>query len=143
LDAEGYLPVGVHLCTLQELEDRFGRFQTTNRRPELFARLQTYLKEAGDAGVVKAVVIDGSFVTATETPNDVDLVVVLADEHDLGTPLRPSQYNSLSPRRIRRRFAFDALVARDNSPEYWESVLFYQQVRGQPDLRKGVLRIDL
>jgi hypothetical protein len=143
LDESGFLPAGVHACTVEEIGARFGRFQGTSQRPELFARLQTYLREAGDARVAKAAVVDGSFITAEERPNDVDLITILTDDYDFRAQLRPFQYNILSTRRVRMRFGFDVLVARDNSPEYAEYVAFFQQVRGRPGLQKGLLRVEL
>ncbi len=46
LDSEGFLPVGVHDCTLDEIGARFGTFQRSDRRPQLFARLQAFVAEA-------------------------------------------------------------------------------------------------
>jgi hypothetical protein len=142
-DDNGLLPVGVHVCTLQEVEDRFGRFRSTGQRAELMSRLRTYLNDAAGAGLVEAVVIDGSFVTATDTPNDIDLVVVLPADYVSGADFRPFQYNILSKRRVRRRLGFDILVACDGSVEYEVYVSFFQQVREQPNLKKGILRIEL
>ena len=54
---------------------------------------------------------------------------------------------------ITRKLAFDRdnqtslitslALARDNSAEYAEYIAFFQQVRGRPDLSKGLLRIEL
>jgi Family of unknown function (DUF6932) len=142
-DENGLLPTGVHTCTLEEVEERFGRFRTTDRRADLLARLRSYVREAIDAKLVKAVIIDGSFVTAAATPNDIDIVIVPSDEHESGVAVRPFEYNVLSTRRVRRRFGFDALIAHDNTEEYEECIAFYQQVRGERGVRKGLLRLEL
>lgn len=129
----GLLPPGIHSCTLSELKERFGRFSTSSQRQELFAKLEQYVQEARSAKIVSALLVDGSFVTSTEIPNDVDLVAVLAEDHDFTQELRPYQSNVLSNRWARRQFGFDLLVARTNSSEYTEYVAFFAQVRGWPD----------
>ena len=142
-DENGLLPPGVHACKLQEIERRFGRFRSTDQRTGLFRRLRRYLEEAKGTGLIKAVVINGSFVTDIDFPNDIDMFIVVADDYDFRADVRPFQFNMLSNRRVRRRFGFDVLVARDNSTEYAEYIAFYQQVRGRPELTKGILRVEL
>ena len=77
MDETGFLPEGVHEATLEEVRQRFGRFQRTDRRPALFATLSIFLAEVRASGFVEAVILDGSFVTAKDEPSDVDLILVL------------------------------------------------------------------
>jgi len=88
-------------------------------------------------------IIDGSFVTAKPDPNDIDLILVLAPLHDLRADLLPAQYNLVSRKSVRRRYGFDIIAVRENTPEYDEALAFFQQVRGQRALRKGLLRLAL
>jgi hypothetical protein len=74
LDPNGVLPAGVHDCTLEEIKSRFGSFQGSDRRPQLFSRLETFLTEARGVEIVQSVLVDGSFVTAKADPNDIDLL---------------------------------------------------------------------
>lgn len=141
LDGDGFLPVGVHECSLDELQSRFGRFQRSDCRLKLYAKLAAYLRDIRSAGLALWVVVDGSFVTGKDEPGDIDLVLVLPKEHDFRADLRPFEYNVLSRRMVRKRYAFDVLVARENSPEFTEYVAFFQQVRGGTDRRKGVLKV--
>jgi hypothetical protein len=92
---------------------------------------------------VDAVLVDGSFVTAEPTPNDIDLVLVVSANHDFSVDMLPSEYNVLSKRRVNQRFGFDIVLARANTDEVTETVDFFRQVRSQPHLRKGLLRIRL
>ena len=140
-DQHGLLPVGVHDCTLEELEARLGCFQTTDRRPVLFAKLKAFVSEARASGIVRWLVVDGSFVTASALPNDIDLVLVVAAEHDFAADLNPTAYNVVSKRRVHRQYGFDLLVARDGSVEHRRWVEFFQQERLAPHLRKGILRL--
>ena len=139
----GWLPDGIRECTLEEATGRLGAFQGSDRRPNLWAKFAEFLREVKECGLVEAVLLDGSFVTAKPDPNDIDLILVVSAEHDFSADLRPIEYNVLSQRRVRRRFGFDLLVARTGSEEYRRYVGFFQQVRLEPGRRKGILRVRL
>jgi hypothetical protein len=113
LDPDGLLPVGVHDCTLAEIKQCFGAFQRSDRRPQLFGKLESFLGEARNSGLIVSVIVDGSFVTAKSEPNDVDLILILAASHEFAGELNPVAYNVLSKQRVRRRYGFDLLVARE------------------------------
>lgn len=88
---EGYLPAGVHPAGLDEIETRFG-CRTEIRRAQMQS-LRWLLDLAVRAGI-KRVLIDGSFVTDTPEPNDVDCVLLselsltaeAEEEFDAGFP---------------------------------------------------------
>src|SRR5437867_12297138 len=115
---DGLLPVGIHECTIDELKVRFGGFQGSDQRPRLFARLEGFLAEVRAAGLVRSILVDGSFVTAKPEPNDIDLILIVAADHDFSADLSPPAYNVLSRQRVYRRYGFDLLVAREASVEY-------------------------
>jgi hypothetical protein len=100
LDENGFLPVGVHDCTLVEIEARFGIFQDSDQRPRLFEKLQAVIAEAQAARFARFLLIDGSFVTVKAAPNDIDLVLVLPLTHDVRADLPPAQYNLVSKKRV-------------------------------------------
>ncbi|MBZ0119757.1 MAG: hypothetical protein IT378_14350 [Sandaracinaceae bacterium] len=141
LDADGLLPQGLHDCTLDELDARFGRFGGSDMRPRLAAALRAYLEELKDAEVADHVVVDGSFVTAKDEPGDVDLIVALRPDLDLTQDLRPFEYNVVSKRRVKKRYPFDLLLAPDRSEAYEKHLAFFFQVKGRPELRKGLLKV--
>jgi len=143
LDEAGFLPAGVHICTLEEIKLRFGTFQRSDRRPELFRRLEAFLSEARASGIVLSVLIDGSFVTAKAEPNDIDVILVLAPEHNFAADLSPSNYNILSKRRVYRRYGFDLLVASAGSDEHRRYIQFFQQIRFEPRRTKGILEVRI
>jgi hypothetical protein len=140
---EGFLPDGTHDADLEEIRERFGTFQASERRPTLFARLKAYVEEARSSGIVVALVIDGSFVTSKSEPNDIDLVVILHGDLDISSEFAPDAYNVLSRRRVRKRFGFDILLARAESDEVAQTMDFFRRLRGAPHLRKGIVRIAL
>ena len=145
LDNEGYLPEGVHNCTLEEVRARFGSFTTSDYRIMLCDKLLFLIAEAQATGLLKEVIIDGSFVTAKAQPNDVDLILVLTDAPDLGDrwlELRPTHYNALSRRRLAKRYRFDVFVDVQDTKAYQEHLNLFQSCRASAR-RKGVLRITI
>ena len=95
------------------------------------------------SGLIEALLMDGSFVTAEPNPNDIDLVIVVADEHDFRADLPPASYNVLAQQRVRRRFGFDIVVVKNGTEDLTWAVEFFAQVRQQPALKKGLLRISI
>ena len=143
LDSNGRLPQGVHDCTVEEIKATFGAFQGTDRRPQLFLKLRAFVDEASAAQFLRSLLVDGSFVTAKADPNDLDLVLVLPQGHDVSADLSPAQYNLVSKIRVQRRFGFDIVAVREGTLACDEAIAFFQQVRRQPALRKGILRVNL
>ncbi len=66
----GWLPDGIHDCTMDEAGVRFGGFQRSDRRPQLWARFVRFVREDKARGVAEAVLANGSIVTAKPDPND-------------------------------------------------------------------------
>jgi hypothetical protein len=143
LNTDGFLPEGVHDCTLAEIRERFGQFQTSDVRCRLFERLEAFVRQAKVTSLVVAVIVDGSFVTAKDSPNDVDVIVVLRADHDYSASLRPFEYNVVVRPQIRRFSRIDAIVCRMLNEELDEHMQFFAQVRERDDISKGMLRIWL
>jgi hypothetical protein len=143
LNEHGWLPEGIHDCTLEEAAARFGGFQHSDRRPQLWAQFLGFVREAQASKMIKAIIVDGSFVTAEPAPNDIDLVLVMFARHDFSVDLPPSHYNVLSQRRVRQRFGFDIVVVTNELETLNQAVAFFQQVRQRPTAKKGLLRIRI
>ena len=60
LNAAGLLPEGIHDCSLDEVLERFGTFQTTDHRPRLFQKLQALVHEVWQTDRVSEIIVDGS-----------------------------------------------------------------------------------
>ena len=142
-DEHGVLPAGVYDCTLDEIKARFGVFDRSDRRPNLFAKLAAFVGEVTAALIVRHVLLDGSFVTAKAEPNDIDLILVVDARHDFSADLNPAAYNVVSKRRVHWRFGFDLLVAREGSVECRRWIEFFSQVRLAPEQQKGIVRLSL
>jgi hypothetical protein len=106
------LPEGIHDGTMEEAAGRFGVFQTTDRRLQLWAKFTEFMRELKACDFIEAVLVDGSFVTGTAEPNDIDLVLVVESNYDLSTDLPPVAYNLLAHHRVQRRFGFDIVVVK-------------------------------
>ena len=73
LDAFGHLPAGGHHCTWPEF---YERFQTNDRRRDICKKLDGILALARQCGFLK-VLVGGSFPTAEEQPDDMDLTWIV------------------------------------------------------------------
>ena len=78
---DGNLPEGVHRATEAEVLSRFAT--TSARRKWLGERLRNLLEMARATGKLERVVLWGSFVTSKESPNDLDVLLVMAADFDL------------------------------------------------------------
>jgi hypothetical protein len=120
-----------------------GGFKRTTDVRSFSQDFQLSLRRRDLRNFARFLLINGSFVTRTATPNDIDMVVVLGANHDLTADLSPAQYNLVSRRRVQNRYGFDIVAVREESVEYQEAVVFFMQVRYAPALRKGMLRLVL
>lgn len=68
-EKEGYLPAGIHLATLNEVEVRFSY---TVWRKELFKHLLILIEDLKTIEC-NAIYLDGSFTTAKRIPGDMDI----------------------------------------------------------------------
>lgn len=143
LDMNGLLPTGVFDCTLSEVRARFGTFQQSDRRFRLFAQLEALVQAMQRSGVFDFLIVDGSFITASPVPRDIDLIAVLKPGYDFERDLLMSEYALVSRSLLRRRFGFDVMVAERDSQLYETYVEFFSRVREFPELRKGMLRLIL
>ena len=74
---DGYLPVGIHPATLEEIAARFG--QESELRQAQMESLRWLVDLARRAGVQR-IVVNGSFVTDKLEPNDVDCVLLIGPD---------------------------------------------------------------
>jgi len=137
------LPEGIHDCAIAEIETRFGAFQASDRRPQLWSKFKEFFHQAKASQIIEELLLDGSFVTTAPDPNDIDIIVVVRATHDFAADLPPTQYNLLAQQRVRRRFGFDIVVVKNGTEDLAWAIEFFAQVRHQPALKKGLLRIKL
>lgn len=150
LDEFGLLPDGVHDCSMEDIEQTFGRFRGSEARVILFARLKHYFEDLQKWRPGAVMIVDGSFVMGcVEAPGDVDLLVVLPPAWDLEAELCPVEYNLLSKRRTKAAYGFDVIVAPADTQAEQEWKEFFRQVNPKwrqeinPQLpaTKGILKV--
>jgi len=73
LDEFGYLPPGIHQCTVEELIARFG--SGSPEREVETQELLDFMAWARRAGIMR-IIVNGSYVTAKAAPNNVDVVAL-------------------------------------------------------------------
>jgi hypothetical protein len=71
------------------------------------------------------------------------IFLVLPGDWDFDAELSRNAYHVVSKKRVRKRFGFDILVAREDSRQYSEYVELFCRVRGETHLRKGILRVEV
>ena len=121
----------------------FGRFTSSNRRPELFSQLSEYVEELRKTGKIDHVIVNGSFVTDKERPSDVDLIVALKEGMIPDDSWTVWEWNLISRRWVRRKYGLDILVDRFGATEYDEHVEYFFQVKEVPGMTKGLVRVSL
>ena len=147
--ADGVLPEGVHDATLEEVQTAFGRFQRSDRRIRLTETLRRFVEEARRSGLVEAIILDGSYVTAKEEPSDIDLLVEVRPEIDQSASLRPFEYNVVSRRAVRRDYHFDLFVGKQGDQAYQDALKLFARVRTDDSnfqsarQAKGMVRVVL
>ncbi len=79
--------MGVHQCTLDEIEKRF---VYTNHRRQIWTRFTEYFNLIKDFGEIQAVYLDGSFVADIRPPNDLDIALEFVSLYHWGRLRRKS-----------------------------------------------------
>jgi hypothetical protein len=138
LQYDGFLPPGLHLAEMDEIEDRFGK--STSRRQNLFIRLRLFAELAQHCGAVR-MFVNGSFVTAKAEPEDVDVVIWIGAEyverltHDDGEAILLDEIvDRGEPQEV-------FLVDTEQKWDGW--IEFFSQVRGFSGKYKGIVEIKL
>jgi len=86
---DGNLPEGIHLAAEDEV---FMRFATSSaRRQWLGEQLRSLVALAQSTGQLARVFLWGSFVTNTEVPNDLDVLLVMGTEFAVEAVPAPAQ----------------------------------------------------
>jgi Family of unknown function (DUF6932) len=142
-DIDGDLPSGIHQATLDELEQRFGRFVVSDRRVNLFAHFNQLMAMARSSGIVDRLVVGGSFVTAEPKPNDIDVVIILSRDIDFEA-LTASQCTVTDRRALRRVLnteALDIITVRNGTTRMDLVLEFFQSKRDNKKV--GVVEVKL
>ena len=140
-EENGVLPEGIHEATESELFERFRYFRSSVRRFELCRKLKEYLDAIHQSSLELDVLVDGSFVTSEDEPNDIDMILILPADFDFEAELSPYKSNLVSARWVRKHYGFDILVAVRGTEAHARYLNDFQKVKGRPGLMKGIVRV--
>ncbi len=135
---DGYLPDGVHLATDAEVIFRFG--VSSPRRRRLVLRLRRWIELSRQAGAIR-LLIDGSFVTAKESPNDIDAVVLLSNDFEQRVARGLAAALELEEMLLTR--CPEEIFAAEDVGDWNDWVEFFGRTREWDGRRKGLVEVQL
>jgi hypothetical protein len=135
---DGYLPLGVHLATEEEIVSRFG--SGTARRRYLVGRLKRWV-ELGRIVKALRILVDGSFVTTKPEPDDIDAVIQLGP--DFGRQLRQGEQAAVELFQVLTARQPEELFGAEDDEDWNGWVDFFSRTRESSGVRKGLLEIRL
>jgi len=136
--ADGYLPEALYLASEAEVLFRFGT--STRRRRRLALRLRRWVQLARDVGGQR-LLLDGSFVTAKDEPNDIDAVLLLPPDFREQIERGISSALELEEMLLTRRP--EELFAAEDEADWDEWVEFFGRTREADGRRKGIVEVIL
>jgi hypothetical protein len=136
--ADGYLPEGLYLASEADVLFRFGT--ASRRRRRLALRLRRWIELARSVGG-RRLLIDGSFVTAKDEPDDIDAVLLLPSDYreqvEQGIPAALELEGMLLTRRP------EELFAAEDETDWNEWVAFFSRTRESDGRHKGLVEVAL
>ena len=136
--ADGYLPEGLHLATEAQITFRFGVLN--NRRRRLILRVRRWVALARQVGAIR-LLIDGSFVTAKDEPNDIDAIILLPPDFEYQIEKGVEAALELEEMLLTRRP--EEIFAAEDETDWDEWVEFFSRTREVDGRRKGLVEIEL
>ena len=142
LDGHGLLPVGIHDCSVEEMQARFG---WNEHRRKLICGFTHFLSQEIFGVFDYPVYADGSFVTDKKCPNDIDVALELRGASDAES-WRGLVFMQEHQARIRGQYKVDFWINFRNANDF---VAFFQyaghktaKFKGlESGHAKGILRI--
>ena len=135
---DGYLPEGLHAASEAEVTFRFGA--STRRRRRLALRLRRWIELIREIRG-RRLLVDGSFVTAKEEPNDVDAVVLLPP--DFEAQIEQGVEAALELERMLLSRHPEEIFAAEDEADWDEWVEFFSRTREADVRRKGLVEVQL
>ena len=133
-----YLPEGVYMCSEAEVIFRFG--SSGRRRRRLVLRLRRW-NELGRRVGARRLLVDGSFVTAKEEPDDIDAVILLPEDFTEQLEREYEPALELEEMLLTRRP--EEIFAAEDEMDWEEWVDFFSRTREPDGRRKGLVEIRL
>jgi len=135
---DGYLPEGSHLATEAEITFRFGT--STSRRRRLVLRVRRWIELARNVRA-RRLLIDGSFVTSRQEPNDVDAVILLPP--DFEKQIESNAQAAIELEQMLLTHRPEEIYAAEDEIDWQEWVEFFGRTREADGRRKGLVEVEL
>lgn len=135
---DGYLPVGLHLATESQVILRFGTLN--RRRRHLVIRMRQWVALARQVGAVR-LLIDGSFVTAKDEPNDIDAVILLPSDFEYQVSEGIESALELEYMLLTR--CPEEIFAAEDEIDWDDWIAFFSRTREVDGRQKGLVEIML
>jgi hypothetical protein len=135
---DGYLPEGLYVASEAEVTFRFG--SSSPRRRRLALRLRRWIELARQVGGQR-LLIDGSFVTAKEEPNDIDAVILLPDHFERQIEAGVESALELEEMLLTRRP--EEIFAAEDEADWNDWIEFFSRTREADGRRKGLVEVTL
>ena len=136
--ADGYLPEGLHKATDAEITFRFGA--ATRQRRRLILRFRRWIELARSIQA-RRLCVDGSFVTAKESPQDVDAVIWLPD--DFSTQVSRGHSAAIEVEMLLLTRSPEEIFAAEDRRDWEEWLEFFSRTREVDGRRKGLVEVEL
>ena len=139
-DNNGNLPVGIHPASFDEIQVRFGT--NSPRRKWLVERLLEIIVTAQATGKLRRMFLWGSFVTAKEEPNDLDVLLIMSADFESSEVSGEAEllFDYL---KAKMRFTADVFWARASMPsEILQSWLETYQIT-KDFYERGIIEVRL
>jgi hypothetical protein len=136
--SDGYLPEGLHVASESDVTFRFG--STGRRRRRLVLRVRRWIELVRDVGG-RRLLVDGSFVTAKEEPNDIDAVVLLPN--DFETQINDGKDAALELEGMLLSRRPEEIFAAEDDADWNDWIEFFSRTREADGRRKGLVEIEL
>ena len=138
LRPDGYLPEGVHSCSEAEVTFWFG--SSSRRRRRLVLRLRRWIELASRINA-RRLLIDGSFVTSKQDPDDIDAVMLLPVDFQEQINRCVDAAMELEQMLLSRQP--EEIFAAEDDADWEEWVEFFSRTREFDGRRKGLLEVQL
>ena len=116
------------------------RRRSSPRRRRLVLRLRRWIELSRQAGAIR-LLIDGSFVTAKESPNDIDAVVLLSNDFEQRVARGLAAALELEEMLLTR--CPEEIFAAEDVGDWNDWVEFFGRTREWDGRRKGLVEVQL
>ena len=137
---DGWLPVGHHAATWEEVVARFGG-DVGSRRASLTSKLLELRDALRSCGLAGRVLLNGSYVSAKAEPDDFDLLLIGPPDIQLLKDSNPALAELLDAERVEKLFECSLFYVSSESPALGEILTLWDHSKEK--VPKGSIEVNL